>query len=238
MAMSVQMVINILFGYGALMSALFLISAIFAPVMPFIMARILPDRVPLFVWGAGGRIKIVTAKLFGGTLVTKKHGTYRETPNSGYVFRRQICYFAPDNYGSTMPFDYPLVVQTLRERGHILNTFADLEALWKNSETREEIIGLGYGRTLQVKDMQYLFPANDNPFINEAKEATSIAIERTKSGTNYMQWILIIGGIAIVAYIAYALFKNFSTPPMMPPVEVICKYPEYVINQMAQNLTI
>jgi len=237
MPLSVNMLINIMFGFSALVSTLFICSVMFAPVLPFIMSRLLPDRVPLFILQAGGRIKLVTAKIVSGTLVTKKHGTYRETPNSGYIHRRQMIFFAADNYGATMPFDYAMVIQILRDRGYELNTFEDLEKLWKDEKKREEIVGLHFGRTLRIKDMQYLYPANDNPYINEAKEATEIAIERAKRGQDYMKWILIIGGITIVAYIAYALFKGYSTPPEMPPVSVICKYPEYVINQMASNFT-
>lgn len=231
------MLINILFAYGAIVSALFICAMIFAPVMPFMLSRLLPDRVPLFILQAGGRIKPVLAKIFSGTLVTNKHGTYRETPNSGYIFRRQMIFFANDNYGSTMPFDYAAVVQTLRERGHEINTFEDLKKLWDDPVKKEEIIGLHYGRTLKVKDLQYMWPANDNPFINEAKEATEVAIERKKGGKDYIKYIAIIGGVVIIAYIAYALFKNFGKAPDMPPVSVICKYPEYVINQAAANLT-
>ncbi len=235
MPLTVTMLINILYGYATIVTALLAVSWTFAPVFPFLFARVLPDRAPLFILKAGGRIKVVLGKLFSGTIKTRKDGTYRETPGSGYIFKRVMMFFAPDNYGATMPFDYPMVIQALRERGYEINTYEDLEKLWKDPKTKEEIIGFGYGRTLKIKDMQYLWPANDNPFISEAKEAAELTIERTKQGKNYMMIAGYAFLIVIVAYIAWRLFQTYTGSG--PPVNVVCQFPDQIVNAVKANIT-
>jgi hypothetical protein len=233
MALTVEMLIKILFVYSSLTSAILVALFVLTPAIQFLLAR-LPDRVPLIIIKSGGRLKIVVAKLVGGVLTTKKHGTYRETPGSGYIFKRLMTFFAYDNYGSTMPFDYVHVIQTLRDRGYEINTFEDLQKLWNDPKTKEEVIGLGYSRTLKVKDMQYLWPANDNPFINEAKEAIDVTIERKKAGKDIGKILAYAFLAVIIAYIGWQLFKNYGAGA--PPAQVICQFPEQIINGMSNQV--
>lgn len=244
MAVSVDLLIKIVFTYACVITGLLSLVFIFVPVFPFIAARISKNHVPLFLI-SGSRIKIVLGKYFAGTLKTSKDGVFRETPGSGYLLKKIMCYFGWSNYGATLPADYPSVIQALKEKGYAINTYEDLKKIWDHkpeeagnlikfgdkeisfASLKKEVIEYAPGKTLILGDLQYKFPCNDNPFINEAKEAAELTIERMQKGKNYLLWLIILGGIVIIAYIAYSLFKNFSAGPA---IDVICQCPSFLGN--------
>lgn len=237
MQITIDVLVRILFFYGAIVSALLVMVIAFTPAIAFLIARIMPNKVPLFLIQAGGRIKLVMGTMFGGVFTTKKHGTYREAPGSAYIFKRIATFFAYDNYGSTMPFSYPYALQLLKENGYEIHTYEDLEKLWNDPNERNKIIGFVGGNTISLKDLQYMWPANDNPFINEAKEAIDLAIERKKQGKDLAKIVGYGFLILIVAYVAWSLFKGYGAPAA--PVNVLCKFPEQIVNGMsntAQNV--
>lgn len=239
---SVDLVIKLLGLYAGLSSAVAIMCFALTPSFVYLLARVLPERVPLHLIIGENRMKIVLAKIVAGVLKTKHNGEYRITAGSGYQVKKVISYFAYDNYGATMPFNYAHAVEIMRENGHKIETFEDLQKLWENPKTKEEIIGRVKGQTLTVKDLQYMWPANDNPFVNEAKSACDIAVERLKGGKDYFKYIIIIGGVVIIAFVAYSLFKGHFNPE---PISVLCKFPEQIVNgaqatgqNLASNLSI
>lgn len=242
MPISIDLLIKIVFTYASIITGALVLVCIFTPAIPFLIARLMAKSYALLFLIYGNRMNIVLGKFFAGTLKTKKDGVFRETPGSGYLLKRVMCYFGWSNYGATLPVEYPAILQALKEKGFAVNTYEDLKKIWdykpddadklikfgnkqiKTSELKKELLEFAPGKTVVIGDLQYKFPYNDNPFINEAKTACEVAIERMQHGRDYFKWIIIIGGIVIVAYIAYALFKNFSAGPA---VDVVCKCPAY-----------
>jgi hypothetical protein len=244
MAVSVDLLIKIIFTYASVVTGILTMIFIFTPVIPFLAARISKSYAPLFLI-SGNRMKVVLGKYFAGTLKTSKDGVFRETPGSGYLFKKVMVYFGWFSYGATLPVEYPAIVQALKEKNYPVNTYEDIKRIWSyaadqahnlvqfgNKKVKQKDlakVNLEYapGKTIVLGDLQYKFPTNDNPFINEAKEACEITIERMQKGKDYFKWIIIIGGIVIIAYVAYALFKNFNAGPA---VDVVCKCPSYLGN--------
>lgn len=222
--MTIEQLLYILVTTNMLSIAGLFVLIKWTPALPFIIARISTGHVPLGIIGVANRLRFVTAKLNIGMLLTKKDGLYQETAGSNYNLKRIPTFFAFENHGSTLPLDYPAMVQELRARGFVINNFDDFKKFY-DGPNKEAIFEYAPSKTVRVGDLQHLFPANDNPSVIEAQLVNQKTQEKLKQGKDYFKWIIIIGGIAIVAYIAYSLFNNMSSPE---PINVICKLPDIV----------
>lgn len=210
-------------------AAIIMIVFAWTPAGVFLRCRLGNSTFPLGIIGRSNRLTFVAAKHYAGTFHTKKNGIYQETPGSFYTIKKVPTFFAYEDYAATMPLKYPKIVQLLRKLwpGKI-NNFGDLKEQMEKPENAEKAIELNEKKpeTILIGDLQHMFPANDNPYTREAEKDAEITIQNKSKKADLVKWLLIVGGIVIIAYIAWKLFQNGNTAP----IEVVCKNPQTIIN--------
>ena len=229
--------VYILYALLLLTTSLLVITFIWTPALAFLGARIGKNKGVAVVSGKSPLVRFVVAKNLGGQWKTKTHGVYDESDNSVYFAHKTPIVFVNEYQAATLPGRFVRGLQALRKILNIRNFKDYKEQIEKNQGKAVEFSN----ETIQINHLAHMFPFINDPHIRQKETSAEVIVTdalSTDKSKNLRTWlvILLIGGI--VAFIIWSLFKGGGNTA---PVEVICRYPDQIVNGLQAsggNLTI
>jgi len=191
-----------------LLFAVLIVILMTTPAAVFLSAKL--KRSPVMaVFNRGGFLGFRRGKDADGGIAETKGGVWSLTEKSGLREEKSgvMTYFAPAEFASTMPPDFPVTIHELKARGYKFDTCEEFQEVLKKVGVDERVVV--NGSTYKIHELGHIWPFNLNPAFVEAKIQYKIA-ERLKSFSMSPQtWMVVFVGL-ICAAIAYVIIRNAS----------------------------
>ncbi len=216
---------------GIFLVILFLVGA-FTPSLVFLKAKFTKGSLIYSVnRGQVGKFLIASTK-FQGIADVKNVGPFIITENSHTIESKSKTpfYFAFGEFASTLPLEYAVIVQQLREKEKKVTNISDLAGLaglkfnedkkvWESdvkavSPEKAEYLNqeITPYKTIQLHNLAYMFPFNITPALIESKTQHMIGLKQhlfNKMTPQYvMMFIMILMGGTLAAVIAWKFLKT------------------------------
>ena len=251
---------------GIFLLILFLVG-FFTPALIFLKAKFKKGVLIYTVnRGQSGEFKVATIK-HQGIADVQKVGPYIISENSHTIEKKSKTpfYFAFGEFATTLPLEYAMTVQNLREAGEKINSISDLARLiglkfdtigkvWKKKvyeekpdsditpeqrENRE--IGnaeLKPFKTIKIHDLVHMFPFNITPALVESKTQHMIGLKMHMFNKMNMQYVIMFIMILMGTTLAAVIaFKFLQTGDTTGAIETTTIIERVISTSGIQNLT-
>lgn len=228
-----------IFIIAALLLVILLLVGFFTPALIFLRAKLKKTSLIYSVnRGQMGKFMVASHK-FQGIADVSGVGPYIITENSHTLETKSKIpfYFAFGEFASTLPLEFAMIVQHLRDQGKKVTNISDLAEMagmmfdeknkvWKSmprdnmSEEQKKIvdemkIAIEPYKTIRIHDLAYMFPFNITPALMESKTQHMIGLKMKMFNKLNMQYVLmfimICMGVTLAAVIAFKFLKSGDT---------------------------
>lgn len=242
-----------IFAMGWVVSVLFLFLIVlfikFTPAKVFLKAWLTRSAVSWVKFRTGLGEFRNSKSTDPGSIDVKNLGFVQLVEGSQVLERNSKCpvYDVFGEYGTSIPKEYPAIIQELRDAGYVVNSFRDYSHLvrltsdevyaseyvdsLKGDKKKEAIQQIKYLKALEIKikpyktykvhELAFMFPNNISPVYVDAKVTN--AVSRIRNKEKFQQQMLIYGSFAVlVLLIGLVIFMKLIKAPNCPSVECKC----------------
>jgi len=223
--MNPQILIYGLYTWALLVTAVVVIMCIWTPAIPFLAARIGKNKGVAIVSGKSPLLRFVSAKYLGGQWKTKNYGEYDEAEDSVYFAFKTPIVFVHEFQARTISGLFLRALQALRKITSIKD-WRDYKKTIDDNQNKAVEVPV---ETIQINRLTNMAPYINDPHIRQKGGAAEIVVQKVlgeDKNKSLRNWLILLLIGAVVAFIAWKLFLGGNSQA----VEVICKYPEQILN--------